>query len=64
MDRLFHRGKYRREGQEVIAEKSSWKTLYKFFVGIDSQYTKGDKILAWSVFIWSFGWGFGSFIVL
>ena len=64
MDRLFHRGKYRREGQEVIAEKFSWKTLYKFFVGIDSQYTKGDKILAWSVFIWSFGWGFGSFIVL
>ena len=33
-------------------------------VGIDSQYSKGDKVLAWSVYIWSMGWGFGYFIVV
>jgi Na+/proline symporter len=60
MDRLLHRGKYRREGEELKKEKFTFKR----FLGIDSQYTKGDRILAWSVFIYSFGWGFGSFLTL
>lgn len=64
MDRMLHRGKYHREGKEVIKEKLSFKSVFKSLIGIDSQYTKGDKILTWSVFIWSFGWGCGSFIVL
>jgi len=64
MDRLLHRGEYRREGKEITKEKLSYKNIFSRMVGIDSQYTKGDKVLAWSVFIWSMGWGFGSFIVL
>jgi Na+/proline symporter len=64
MDRMFHRGKYRREGKEVVKEKLSLKTAYKVLIGIDSQYTIGDKVLTWSVFIWSIGWGFGSFVTL
>ena len=64
MDRMFHRGKYHREGQKVAEEKWSLKTTFKNLIGIDSQYTTGDKVLSWSVFVWSFGWQFGSFIVL
>ncbi|MFH1477849.1 MAG: sodium:panthothenate symporter [Verrucomicrobiota bacterium] len=64
LDRMLHRGKYHREGKEVIREKLSFRSVFKRLIGIDSQYTTGDKVLAWSVFIWSFGWGFGSFITL
>ena len=64
LERMLHRGKYRREGQEVVSEKLTFKSALKSLIGIDSQYTKGDKALAWSVFLYSFGWGFGSFIVL
>ena len=63
MDRMLHRGKYRREGEEIIKEKMCFKLAIKKMVGIDSQYTKGDKVLAWSVFVWSMGIGFGSFII-
>jgi len=64
MDRLLHRGAYRREGREVAKQKLTFRTALIRMVGIDSQYTRGDKILAWSVFVWSIGWGFGSFVVL
>ena len=64
MDRMLHRGKYRREGKEVDDhKKKSVKTMLLKLVGIDSQYTKGDKVLAWSVFVWSIGIGFGSFVI-
>ena len=38
--------------------------MFKKMVGIDSHYSKGDKVLAWSVYIWSMGWGFGYFITV
>jgi len=58
MDRMLHRGKYQREGENVIQEKLTLRNAFRKLIGIDSQYTIGDKILAWSVFIYSFGWGF------
>jgi len=60
MDRLLHRGPYRREGCDLPPEKFSFQRI----LGIDAQYTRGDRILAWSVFLWSFVWGFGGFLVL
>ncbi len=64
MDRLLHRGAYRREGDDLVHEKLTFKNAFRKMLGIDSQYTKGDKAIAVSVFIWSMGWGFGSFVVL
>ena len=58
IERLLHRGKYRYEGKELVRPKLTLRNALQMFVGIDSQYTKGDKILAWSVFIYSFGWLF------
>jgi len=58
MDRLLHRGAYNREG--ICHEPLRWslRNALKKMIGIDAQYTHGDKILAWSVFIYSFGWNF------
>jgi len=58
MDRLLHRGKYRREGEEIVRRKLTFKTAMQKLVGIDSHYTTGDKVIAWSVFAYSFGWWF------
>jgi Na+/proline symporter len=58
MARMLHRGEYHREGVQLEYEPWSLRSLVPRLIGIDNQYTRGDKILAWSVFIWSFGWGF------
>ena len=60
MDRLLHRGIYSENPDALLAKPKM--TLNRFFnekiLGVDANYTKGDKILAWSVFIYSFGYGF------
>ncbi len=58
LDRMLHRGAYSDGGPTL--EKIPWniRTVFSKLIGIDSNYTRGDKILAWSVFIWSFGWSF------
>ena len=58
MDRMLHRGKYRREGEKLVHEKFTFRNAFRKLIGIDSQYTTWDKIIAWSVFIYSFGWSF------
>ena len=56
MDRLLHRGAYADEREK--AREAVRVPLLQRLLGIDGNYTRGDKALAWSVFIWSFGWGF------
>jgi solute:Na+ symporter, SSS family len=58
MDRMLHRGKYRRDGQILPHKPKSIKAALLRIIGINEEYTRGDKILAWSVFCWSFGWIF------
>jgi len=53
IDRMLHRGKYCDGESSVVATPWSWKNVYGKLIGIDSQYTKGDKIIAWSVFYFS-----------
>jgi hypothetical protein len=50
LDRLLHRGEY--SNGESIETKSAWtwKSVWGKLIGIDDEYTKGDKVIAWSVF--------------
>lgn len=64
MDRLLHRGKYHKEGKVVEREPLTFRTSLLRLIGIDSQYTKWDKGLAYSVFIYSFGYQFGAFLII
>jgi len=64
MDRMLHRGKYRIEGEEFTRPPLTLKNCFSQLVGIDSNYTRGDKILAWSVFLYNFVWLFGAVLIV
>lgn len=51
MDRMLHRGAYAKEEPRAVAlvRKPWWQRI----LGIDEQFTRGDKILSWSVFIYT-----------
>ena len=53
MDKLLHRGKYA-DGITFQRFEWSFKNFFLKIAGIDPNYTRGDRILAYSVFIYSF----------
>ena len=59
LERMLHRGKYALDGQRNI--KLSWTpaNFFKNLIGITPEYSKGDKVIAYGVFLYSFGYGFG-----
>ena len=61
LDRLLHRGEYADEDEKKrleIAARTKVSLLSRL-VGIDGEYTRGDKIIAWSVFCYTFGYQIG-----
>ncbi len=54
LERMLHRGIYNTEGENKSAEKWSWKTLASKLIGITPEYTTGDRVIAWGVFLYSF----------
>ncbi|MCX7002551.1 MAG: sodium:solute symporter [bacterium] len=61
MDRILNRGAYAIAGEHAVVNKvkQSW---FKKLLGIDEEYTRGDRLVAWSVFLISM-YGFGTFVV-
>jgi hypothetical protein len=59
LDRLLHRGIYDTEGKAALKTPWTIKTVFSKLIGITPEYTKGDRIIAWSVFIYCFVYQIG-----
>ena len=55
LDKLLHRGEYADdvESERLAKAKAKKVTILGRIVGIDGEYTLGDKIIAWSVFVYT-----------
>jgi SSS family solute:Na+ symporter len=50
LDRMLHRGKYSIDGIKNIISPWTWKSVWGKLIGITPEYTRGDKVIAWTVF--------------
>jgi len=62
LDRMLHRGRYNTDNEVKVVSVWTWKNVFSKLIGITNEYTRGDKIIAWSVFIYTFGLGFCLFL--
>ena len=56
LDKLLHRGEYA-DGPKNISEPWTLRNIFSKLIGITPEYTKGDRIIAYSVFAYSFVYG-------
>lgn len=54
LDRMLHRGKYSIDGEKHIKSAWTWRSTMGKLIGITPEYTKGDRIIAWSMFAYTF----------
>ena len=54
LDRMLHRGIYNTDGQNKAQFKWTFRNVFKKMIGITPEFSKGDKVITWSVFIYSF----------
>ena len=54
LDRMLHRGIYAVENEKNISEKITFKNIWGKLIGFTPEYSRGDKILVVSVFVYTF----------
>lgn len=54
MDRMLHRGQYAIEGVSPASASRKWS--WGAIMGFDREFTRGDKIISGSMFVWSMFW--------
>jgi hypothetical protein len=54
LERMLHRGKYNIDGDEKTKSPWTWRNFFIKIIGITPEYTRGDRIIAWMVFGYSF----------
>jgi SSS family solute:Na+ symporter len=58
LDRMLHRGKYNLDHDKKEAFNWSFRTIFSKLLGITKEYTTGDKVITWSLFLFSIVWSF------
>lgn len=58
LDRMLHRGIYDTENKGSLKEKWTIKTIFTKLIGITPEFSFWDKVITWSVFIYSIVWSF------
>ena len=56
LERMLHRGVYNTDGDRKERYAWTWRNLLNKLIGITPEYTRGDRIITWSVFIYTFGY--------
>ncbi|MBC8041798.1 MAG: sodium:panthothenate symporter [Opitutaceae bacterium] len=59
LDRLLHRGDYSIDGVKPIKTAWTWRNTVGKLIGITPEYTRGDRLIAWSVFGYAFVYKLG-----
>jgi Na+/proline symporter len=54
LERMLHRGIYNLDGDKKERLHWSFKTVFHKLIGITKEYTTGDKVIAWVLFLYSF----------
>ena len=59
LERMLHRGKYAIDGEKKLRQVWTVRAVFSNLIGITPEYTRGDKVIAWGLFGYSFLYMFG-----